>query len=205
MANERDTFISSGLRLESAAPPAGTPGRPDGLRAGLRSPATKKEEAAPAAATNDRPGLVTIVGIYEFCRAAIVGTVFAMFLMNPDAHLASRTFWQVFFVVSNGSLRVSYFTPISFCYGLAIGLALFFRVDWGRRILIATSAWTVFRLVRFLAVYSTLSASMSSNPAATDGLEFLKTCVYMLVAVNGIIGLCMAFGPGVTEWFHKRA
>src|SRR5579872_1930150 len=66
MANERDTFISSGLRLESAAPPAGTPGRPDGLRAGLRSPAAKKEEAAPAAATNERPGLVTIVGIYEF-------------------------------------------------------------------------------------------------------------------------------------------
>lgn len=169
----------------------------------MRLPAQKQEEAAPAAATG-RPGPVTMIGIYEFCRAAIVGGVFAMFLANPGAHLASRSFWQLFFIVSNGSLRVSYFTSISFSCGLAIGLALFFRVDWGRRILIATSAWTVFRLIRFLAAYSSISDRRSTNPAAMDGLEFLRTCVYMLEAVNGVIGLRMAFGPGVQEWFRKR-
>lgn len=203
MANERDNFISSGLQLETAVSRAGTYGRPDGLRAELRLPAQKQEDVSPAA--TGRPGLVTTIGIYEFCRAAIVGVVFAMFLANPGVHLASRSFWQIFFIVSNGSLRVSYFTPISFCYGVAIGLALFFRVDWGRRILIATSAWTVFRLVRFLAAYSSISDRLSTNPAAMDGLEFLKTCVYMLVAVNGVIGLCMAYGPGVQEWFRKRS
>lgn len=204
MASDGDNFISSGLQLENAASRTGTFGRPDGLRSGVRTPAGKQEAAAPAVATG-RPGLVTIVGIYEFCRAAIVGIVFAMFLANPDAHLASRSFWLVFFIVSNGTLGVSWFTPITFCYGVAIGLALFFRVDWGRRILIGTSAYSVFRLVRFLAVYSVISERLSSNPVAAAGLENIREGTYMLVAVNVVIGLCMAYGPGVTEWFKKHA
>lgn len=139
MANDSGDFISGGLQLETAASRKGTFGRTDGLRAGLPTPAVKQEGAAPAVGTS-RPGLVTTVGIYEFCRAAIVGIVFAIFLANPDAHLASHSFWLVFFIVSNGTLGVSWFTLITFCYGVAIGLALFFRVDWGRRILIGTSA-----------------------------------------------------------------
>ena len=203
MASDRDNFISGSLQLGEASR-AGSFGRPDGLRAGLRTPARKQEEA-PAAVAAGRPALVTVVGIYEFCRAAIVGTVFAMFMANPDAHLASRSFWQIFFVVSNGSLGVSWFTPITFCYGVAIGLALFLRVDWGRRILIGTSVYSVIRLVRFLAVYSEISQRLSSNPVAAAGLEHIKEGAYTLVAVNVAIGLCMAYGPDVTEWFKKRA
>lgn len=203
MATDRDNFISSSLQLGNVSSRADTYGRPDGLRAPART-STTTEQVASAAAATVPPPIVTVIGIYELCRAVIVGAVFAMFMTNPGAHLESRTFWQIFFIVSNGSVGVSLFTVITFCYGLAIGLALFFRVDWGRRILIGTSIYSVLRLVRFLAGYSILSARLASDPAKAAGLEFVKEGIYMLVAVNVAIGLCMAYGTGVAEWFRKR-
>jgi uncharacterized membrane protein len=37
------------------------------------------------------------------------------------------------------------------------------------------------------------------------GMDFLRNCIYILVAVNVAIGLCMLYGPGSEGWFHKKA
>ena len=102
-------------------------------------------------------------------------------------------------------MGVSGLALISCIYGLAIGLALFFRIGWGRRILIASSIYSVLRLVRFLAVYTTVSGRLAGNPLGAARLEFMREGTYMLVAVNVAIGLCMAYGPGAARWFRKQA
>lgn len=203
MANDRDAFISSSLQLGRSSSRAETYGRPDGLRAGARAAVASVEEAIPT--ETGIPGVVMLIAIYEFCRAIIVGGVFGVFTANPGAELSSRALWQVFFIVSNGMMGVSPLALISCIYGLAIGLALFFRIGWGRRILIASSIYSVLRLARFLAVYTTVSGRLAGNPLGTARLEFMKEGTYMLVAVNIAIGLCMAFGPGASQWFRKQA
>jgi hypothetical protein len=37
------------------------------------------------------------------------------------------------------------------------------------------------------------------------GIDFVRNCIYILVAVNVAVGLCMLYGPGSEEWFHKKA
>lgn len=205
MANDREGLISSSLQLGASASRADTYGRPGGLRSGVEAKAKAQPDLPAAPAATGMPTVVMVVAVYEFCRAIIVGGVFGIFVSNPGSQLASHTLWQIFFVVSNGSLRVTSLSLISCIYGLAIGLALFLRVDWGRRILIGTSAYSMVRLARFLALSASASTRLSSDATAAAGMDFVRNCIYMLVAVNVAIGLCMMYAPGIQEWFRRKA
>ncbi|HEX4005295.1 MAG TPA: hypothetical protein VHX60_03910 [Acidobacteriaceae bacterium] len=203
--------FSSKLRLEYAAPrsvPVPRGGLPPRTPA-VAVPATPATGAtnAPSAKTaavaqEGRPAIVTAIALYEFWRVLVLGTVYLMTLKDPGAQIESRTFWEVFFVLSNGALAVNYLLPITILYALAIGTTLWIRNNWGRKALIATSAWAVFRLVRYLAVFSSF-ASMA-NGMELEALSFIRQCAYMLVAVNITIGLYLAFAPGVAEAFGQE-
>lgn len=148
------------------------------------------------------PGVVLLIGLYEFIRAIVLGIVYAMALRNPEAHVGSHAFWTMFFVLSNGAVRISYFLPVTILYALGIGTCLWFRVNWGRRVLIATSCWAVFRLVRFLVLFSIVESRVTQEQSAS--IAFLKDAAYMLTAVNVVIGLYLAFAPGIAEAFGQQ-
>jgi hypothetical protein len=196
--------FSSKLRLEYSAPRAVETLRGGGPRAVAIPVAAPTATAAakPMAAQEGRPALVTVIALYEFWRVLVLGTVYLMSLKDPTAQIESRTFWEVFFVISNGALQVSYLLPITIVYALAIGTTLWMRNNWGRKALIATSGWAVFRLVRYLAVFSALSAS--ANGPELDALAFIRQCSFMLVGLNIVIGLYLAFAPGIAEAFGQE-
>jgi hypothetical protein len=208
---DNDDFADFSHRLTLNRPAA--PARVESLRSqGLRAPvpaaaaataAGSTTSAAPASASElEIPGVVLLIGLYEFARAITLGIVYGMMLRNPDTQIYSHTFLTTFFVLSNGALHVSNFLIVTIVYALAEGTCLWMRVNWGRRVLIATSCWAVVRLVHFLLLYATITANASDAQIAQVG--FVRDAAFMLTAVNVIIGGYLAFAPGVAEAFGQH-
>jgi hypothetical protein len=205
--NQDFADISERLRLGRPAPPP----RVESLRSrGVSVPvpaaataAASAATAAPAAVSQiDVPGVVLLIGLYEFARAITLGIVYAMMLRDPNTQFYSHTFLTTFFVLSNGALHVSNFLPITIGYALAEGTCLWMRVNWGRKVLIATSCWAVLRLVRYLLLYEAVSSVATDAQIAQIG--FVRDAAFMLTAVNVIIGGYLAFAPGVAEAFGQE-
>lgn len=148
------------------------------------------------------PGVVLLVGLYEFARAITLAVVYGMTMHNPSTQFYSHTFLTTFFVLSNGSLHVTNFLPITIGYALAEGVCLWMRVNWGRRVLIATSCWAVLRLARFLLVYEAVASQVSDAQIAQ--ISYVRDAAFMLAAVNVLIGAYLAFAPGVAEAFGQH-
>jgi hypothetical protein len=198
--------FSSNLQLERPAVRRSDTLRPGGLRSGAPASATAATTTtAPVKKTgtaeHTRPGVVTLIAMYEFWRACFLGGVYAMSVMYPRAHPQSQTFQTIFYVLSNGSLHVSPLTLVTTGYALAESITLWMLVNWGRRVLIATSGWAVIRLVQFLAVFSAYAATL---PGGSAEIEFVRESTYMLTAVNLLLGLYLAFAPGVAEAFGQQ-
>jgi hypothetical protein len=198
--NQEPSDFARGLRLEY----------PSAERiAALRLPRAERSAEATTApkvegATEEHnvPAVVLLIGLYEFIRAIVLSVVYALALHNPGAYAGSHTFWTLFFVLSNGAARVTAFLPVTILYALGIGTCLWLRVNWGRRTLIATSGWAVFRLVRYLLLFSAIESA--GMPEQVASIAFLKDAAYMLTAVNVVIGLYLAFAPGIAEAFGQE-
>jgi hypothetical protein len=203
--NDDIADFSHRLQLDRPAPPP----RVDTLRSqGLRAPAAAKAAAtaataAPAGASQyELPGVVLLIGLYEFARAITLGVIYGMMLRDPHTHMYSQGFWTTFYVLSNGAVQVTPFLPLTILYALAEGVCLWMRVNWGRRVLIATSFWAVFRLARFLLLYQAVAAQATDAQIAQIGP--VRDAAFMLAGVNVVIGLYLAFAPGVAEAFGQH-
>jgi hypothetical protein len=203
--NQESSDFARGLRLEfPSAPERIATLRGQGL--GLPKTGVPAAAAAPkiqgATEEHEIPAVVLLIGLYEFIRAIVLSVVYALALHNPGGYAGSHTFWTLFFVLSNGAARVTAFLPVTILYALGIGTCLWLRVNWGRRTLIATSGWAVFRLVRYLLLFSALESA--GMPEQVASIAFLKDAAYMLTAVNVVIGLYLAFAPGIAEAFGQE-
>lgn len=182
--------FSSSLRLEFPAAQKAETLRGQGLRP-VTVTAAAGQTAAPITTETGRPLMVTLIALYEFVRAGVLLIGLAALAMvrgsqaSPAASLA-----MLFLVLWIG-------------YAIAIGVCLWMRVNWGRRVLIATSCWSVYRIVRFQLLYTAASSVASESQMAR--LSSAREVVYMMLAVNILIGMYLAFAPGVAEAFGQPA
>jgi hypothetical protein len=197
--------FSHRLSLERPAPPPRIESlRSQGLRAPVPAAATASNATAATAASStlEIPGVVLLIGLYEFARAITLGIVYALMLRDPWTQIHSQAFWTTFFVLSNGALHVSSYLPVTIGYALAIGVCLWMRVNWGRKVLIATSCWAIFRLARYLLLYQAMTANASDAQIAQ--VSYVRDAAFMLTALNILIGAYLAFAPGVAEAFGQQ-
>lgn len=176
---------------------AATQPPPDGVM--VPSPA----HAAATRTEHEVPGVVLLIGLYEFVRAVTLAVIYGMVLSDPLTHMFSERFWTAFYVLSNGAPGVTPFLPLTIVYAFAVGSCLWMRAKWGRRALIATSCWAVIRLAAFLVFYQTLDFGVNANDAFVTRLGMVRDAAVLLAAVNILIGSYMAFAPGVAEAFGQ--
>lgn len=191
MPNNQDSSdFSSNLRLEYAPVQKIETLRGQGLRPVTATTAAGKS-AVPISTEVGRPFVVTLIALYEFVRAAVLIAALAVLVyMRGSQPSAAASVAMLFLVLYIG-------------YAVAIGVCLWMRVNWGRRVLIATSCWSVYRIVRYQILYSAITSTASEGQLAR--LSSARNFVYMMLAVNILIGLYLAFSPGVAESFGKPA
>jgi len=208
MPEDNDGLADFSHRLSlnrPARPPRVETLRTSGIRSAAAATAASAATsfATPKVSTdNDIPGVVFFIGLYEFGRAITLAVVYGMMLRYPSLQIESHTFLTTFFVLSNGALHVSPLLPITIGYALAEGVCLWMRVNWGRRVLIATSIWAVIRLASFLFQFQVITQNATDAQMAQVG--FVRDAAMMLAAVNVIIGAYLAFAPGVAEAFGQE-
>jgi hypothetical protein len=200
--NRESSDFSSSLRLEFPAAQRVETLRGQRLRAVTPATPAQGAKGATSAATDTRPGMVTLIALYEFARAAILIGVYVYVLNHTGIRIESESFWTLFYVLSNGLMRVSSLLPLTIGYAAAIGICLWMRVNWGRRVLIVSSCLAVFRLVGFLMTFSAVTYAAKQEHIAQ--VAYLKDAACMLTAVNVVIGLYLAFGPDVAEAFGQE-
>ena len=195
MPDNRDSDFSSSLRLEFPAAQKIETLRGQGLR-----PVTTAagQSAAPITTEVGRPFMVTLIALYEFVRAGVllIGLVALAMFRGTQASAATTQ-------ASAAAGLAMFFLVLWIGYAIAIGVCLWMRVNWGRRVLIATSCWSVYRIVRFQLMYTAASSVASESQMAR--LSSAREVVYMMLAVNILIGLYLAFAPGVAEAFGQPA
>jgi hypothetical protein len=147
------------------------------------------------------PGVVLAIGLYEFARAIALSIV-GLMVRDPYTQIHSDAFRTMFFVLSNGAVRVSPFLIVTIGYALAEGICLWMRVNWGRRVLIATSFWAGLRLAAFLLGYAAIASRGSDAQIAQ--ITPVRDAALMLAALNVVIGLYLSFAPGVAEHFGQQ-
>ncbi|MGC2618592.1 MAG: hypothetical protein WA414_06080 [Acidobacteriaceae bacterium] len=195
MPDNRDSDFSSSLRLEFPAAQKVETLRGQGLR-----PVTAAAQSATSAVTTEtgRPLGVTLIALYEFVRAGVLLIGLAALAMFRGTQASAATT-----MASAAASLAMFFLVLWIAYAIAIGVCLWNRVNWGRRVLIATSCWSVYRIVRFQLLYSA-AASVATESQMTR-LSSAREVVYMMLAVNILIGLYLAFAPGVAEAFGQTA
>jgi hypothetical protein len=184
--NRESSDFSSSLRLEFPAAQRAETLRGQGLRP--KPAETTVAQSAPAT-EQGRPFMVTLIALYEFVRAAVLIVAFAAVVLTRGSHAAFDSSIAMLFLL------------ITIGYAIAIGVCMWMRVNWGRRVLIATSCWSVYRAVRFQLLYTAASAVATEGQMAR--LASARDVIYMMLAVNIVIGLYLAFAPGVAEAFGQ--
>lgn len=156
------------------------------------------------ATSNQVPGAVLAIGLYQCGRAVVLAVMFSMMLADPHSHGYSDGFWMAFYVLSNGAMAVTPFLPLTIVYALAVGTSLWLRAAWGRWALIATSAWAIFRLGDYLIFYQSLDLGASASDVEIAHLSFLREAALLLAFVNIGLGVYLAFAPGVAKAFRQQ-
>jgi hypothetical protein len=214
--NQDSADLSQRLRLDRPAPgPVGNSLRSRGVSftpvavtqptaEGTMSASPPAESARAAKEEHEVPGIVLLIGLYEFVRAVTLAVIYGMVLSDPLTHMFSEGFWTAFYVLSNGAMAVTPFLPLTIIYAFAVGTCLWMRANWGRRALIATSCWALVRLASFLVLYRALEFGTNEGATPISQLSYVRDAAFMLAAVNIIIGAYLAFAPGVAEAFGKQ-
>jgi hypothetical protein len=187
--NRESSDFASGLRLEFPAAQKVETLRGQGLRP--KPSETKPTQSTAPASEAGRPLGVTLIALYEFMRAAILIAIYLLVVHNRGPQVA----------VGTGLAMV--LMPVSICYALAIGVCLWLRINWARRVLIATSCYSVYRIVRFQILYSAIATPATDRLMAQ--FSSARNTAYLMVAFNVLIGLYLAFAPGVAEAFGQEA
>lgn len=194
--------ISPELQLPETAPSrADSWGYADGIRAAFKKKAPEQDDSASAPVVEHCPELVILVALYELCRAVVLGIVCVLALTHFHPEWDSRNFFDLFFFMSNGTVIVSWLTPISLCYALTMAIALLAGVSWSRRLLMVTSLLSILPLTRFVSFVSVMKTIMP--PPWIAGPDFFREGAYVLAGLNATIVLCLLYGPGVAHWFKK--
>lgn len=202
MSADRDDFTGN-LTLELPYRKPAANAAPASLRATgwpLNYPGV--EEKKWTVAPDLPPEIVTLISLLEFARMLFLAPVFTMMLIHPHAQWTAWYFWRIYFVASNGGLTLSWMTAVSFLYSLVMGICLWNPVFWARWLLIGTSLYSAMELGRFLFLFSSYAATMGNASAA--GLGFLQTTAFVLIAINLIIAIGLAFAPGVADAFRRN-
>jgi hypothetical protein len=186
--NRESSDFARSLRLEFPAAQKVETLRGQGLRA--KPPETKSAQSAAPTAETGRPLGVTLIALYEFVRAAFLIAIYLLVAHNRGPQAAVGT--SVAMVLM----------PVSICYAIAIGVCLWLRVNWARRVLIATSCYSVYRIVRFQILYSAIATAATDRQMAQ--FSSARNTAYLMVAFNVLIGLYLAFAPGVAEAFGQE-
>ncbi|HKR28283.1 MAG TPA: hypothetical protein VJS11_12545 [Acidobacteriaceae bacterium] len=178
--------------------------RPGGLRAtGWAYKHGIEEEKQPEFEDDPPPQIVTLVALWEFCRMLLLAPVFTALLIHHHPQWNAWYFWRIYFVASNGGYSVSWLSMVSFLYTLTMGVLIWNCVKWSRWVLVATSLYSALLLGRFLYLFPDYQPSLGN--AAAAGLNFLQGTAWILIVLDVIIAVGMAFAPGVADAFnHER-
>lgn len=168
----------------------------------LGEPLSFEEKEIPPRKT--RPGLVTLIALFQFFRAVFLLLVAALIWIYPDMKFGSLTFWEIVYVASNGAGKPGFLTPVIALYAAVIGWGLWSLNKWARNLLMVTSGLSAFRWIRYFAMdWAVSGTEVSRNlPSLKPGFE--QQSVYLLVALDALIFCCLAFYPDVAEAFGKR-
>lgn len=177
--------------------------RPGGLRATNWAYTQGMEEEKQWAVEEDPPPqIVTLVALWEFCRMLLLAPVFATLLIHHHAQWNAWYFWRIYFVASNGGLDVSWMSAVSFLYAAVMGMLIWNCVKWSRWVLVATSLYSGLLLGRFLYLFPDYAATLGNT--ANAGLSFLQGTAWVLIVLNLIIAIGLAFAPGVADAFNRE-
>lgn len=201
--------FSGDLQLEATRPLLAHGGqptrelRPGGLRAsGWAYTQGLEEEKAWTVEEDPPPQIVTLIALWEFCRALLLAPAFATVVLHHSAQWNAWYLWRIYFVASNGELHISWMSAVVFLYSLVIGTLIWNTVKWSRWILVATSLYSALLLGRFLYLFSDYIPSLGNT--ANAGLNFLEGTAWILIVLNVIIAIGLAFAPGVADVFNHQ-
>lgn len=202
--------FSRDLKLELSRGLTARPGktikrevRPGGLRAtGWAYTQGVEQEKQWALEEDPPPQIVTLVALWEFCRMLLLAPVFASMLIQHHAQWNAWYFWRIYFVASNGGIDISWMSAVSFLYTLVMGVMIWNSVKWSRWLLVGTSLYSALLLGRFLYLFSDYVPTLGN--AANAGLSFLQGTSWILIVLNLIIAVGLAFAPGVADAFNRE-
>ena len=145
-----------------------------------------------------RPGIVELVALYQFAKAALLIFTFALVVYYPSLRWESESFWQAVYVASNGGGKPGYQTLAVGLYAVAVGWGLWNLKKWARYCLMVTSGMTAALWIRYLSLNFALGWN-SRGPKT----GFERESVYMLIMVDVIVFCCLALYPDVAESFGR--
>jgi hypothetical protein len=162
------------------------------------------EEMMPPSGLNNRPFTVTLIALFQFCKAGFLVVLLVLIGIYPDMRFGSETFWEIVYVASNGAGKPGLLTPLIAIYAAVIGWGLWSLNKWARNLLMVTSGLSALRWVRYFGMNWAVSGTEVSRtfPSLKSGFE--QQSVYLLVALEVLVFCCLAFGPDVAEAFGRN-
>lgn len=151
-----------------------------------------------------RPGLVTLIALFQFSKAGFLLVVIALVLVHPEMQRGSLPFWGLVYVASNGGGRPGLVTLLVGIYSAIVGWGLWVLKPWARNILMVTSGLTTLRWIRYLSINAIIGDTELGRHVRTLKPGFEQQSVYLLVLLDALVFCCLAFYPDVAEAFGKK-
>ena len=167
-----------------------------------RDPLAPKERDTPQ--LKSRPGLITLIALFQFSKAGLLLIVIALVLEYPEIQWGSLPLWGLVYIASNGAGRPGLVTLLIVVYSVIIGWGLWVLRRWARNILMVTSGLTTLRWIRYLSINAIISGTESGRHMRTLKPGFEQQSVYLLVLLDALVFCCLAFYPDVAEAFGKK-
>jgi len=152
-----------------------------------------------------RPGLVTLIALFQFAKAGFLLIVVALIWKFPDMRFGSLAFWEMAYVASNGGGKPGLLTPLVATYTAVIGWGLWNLKRWARSLLMVSSGITAFLWIRYFAVNSIFTGTEVARHIRSLRPGFEQESVHLLVALDAMLFLCLAFHPDVIDAFGGKA
>jgi hypothetical protein len=151
-----------------------------------------------------RPGIVALIALFQFSKAAFLILVVALVWQFPDMQWGSLTFWGIVYIASHGGGAPGFMTPLIAAYAAVIGWGLWSMKKWARNLLMITSGFSVVRWARYLFLNSVISGTELSKHLDSLKPGFEQQSVYVLILLDVLVFCCLAFYPDVAEAFAKE-
>ena len=159
----------------------------------------------PQSRLRTRPPTVALIALFQFCKAGFLFVLLALIWIYPDMKFGSETFWEIVYVASNGAGKPGVLTPVIAIYAAVVGWGLWSLNKWARNLLMVTSGLLTLRWIRYFAMNWMITGTEVSTHIRSLRPGFEQQSVYLLVALDGLIFCCLAFGPNVAEAFGENA